>query len=257
MSVILVEKKDKVGIITINRPDSANAMNRELFGRLRESLLSLDGDKDVWAIILTGAGERAFCSGLDLKERKSMTENEIEDSRRFEVFPFYFELERLETPVIAAINGAAIGGGAEIALACDIRVASENASFGLGEVRWGIIPAGGAIQWLPLIAGMGIAKELILTAKVIDAKRAEELKIFNYVVPPAQLMHKAWSVAEELIQNSPVALRQAKKALNFRAAISHGLTYDIEASKVCYGSEDRKEGTSAFSEKRKPDWKNT
>ena len=257
MGVILVEKKDKVGIITINRPDSANAINRELFGRLRESLLSLDGDKDVWAIILTGAGERAFCSGLDLKERKTMTEEEIESSRRFEVFPFYFELERLETPIIAAINGAAIGGGAEIALACDIRVASENASFGLGEVKWGIIPAGGAMQWLPLIAGMGIAKELILTAKVIDAKRAEELRIFNYVVPPAQLMHKAWSVAEELIQNSPVALRQAKKALNFRAAINRGLTYDIEASKVCYGSEDRKEGTSAFSEKRKPNWKNT
>lgn len=257
MSVILVEKKDKVGIVTLNRPDSANAINREMFRRLRESLLSLDGDKDVWAIILTGTGERAFCSGLDLKERKSMTEAEIESSRRFEVFPFYLELERLETPIIAAINGAAIGGGAEITLACDIRVASENASFGLGEVRWGIIPAGGAMQWLPLIAGMGVAKELVLTAKVIDAKRAEELRIFNYVVHPSQVMHKAWSVAEELIQNSPVALRQAKKALNFRAAVNQGLTYDIEASKVCYGSEDRKEGTTAFSEKRKPNWKNT
>lgn len=256
MSVILIEKKDKVGIITINRPESANAINRELFRRLRESLLALDGEKDVWTIILTGAGERVFCSGLDLKERKTMTEEEIESSRRFEVFPFYLELERLETPIIAAVNGAAIGGGAEIALACDIRVASEHASFGLGEVRWGIIPAGGAMQWLPQIAGMGIAKELILTAKVIDAKRAEELRIFNYVVPPAQLMHKAMAVAEELSQNSPVALRQAKKALNHRAAINHGLTYDIEASKVCYGSEDRKEGTTAFAEKRKPNWKN-
>jgi enoyl-CoA hydratase/carnithine racemase len=217
--------------------------------------LSLDGDKDIWTIILTGAGEKTFCSGLDLKERKSMTEEEIEVSRRFEVFPFYLELARLETPVIAAINGAAIGGGAEIALGCDIRVASENARFGLGEVRWGVIPAGGAIQWLPLIAGMGIAKELILTAKIIDAKRAEELRIFNYVVPASELMHKAWSLAEELMQNSPVALRQAKKALNFKAAID--LTYDIEASKVCYGSDDRKEGTAAFSEKRKPNWKNT
>jgi len=256
MSVILVEKKDKVGIITINRPESANAINRELFRGLRKSLLSLDADRDIWVIVLTGAGERVFCSGLDLKERKTMTEDEIAYSRRFEVHPFYFELENIEKPIIAAINGAAIGGGAEIALACDIRIASENATFGLREVKWGIIPAGGAIQWLSLIAGMGIAKELILTAKIIDAKKAEELKIFNHVVAASQLKEKVWSVAEELIQNSPVALRQAKKALNFSAAIHYGLTYDVEASNICYHSEDRKEGTLAFSEKRKPNWKN-
>jgi enoyl-CoA hydratase/carnithine racemase len=255
MDVVLVEKKDKVGIVTINRPESANALNRKLFTRLREALLSLDGDKNVYAVILTGAGEKVFCSGLDLKERNSMTEEDIEYSRRFEVFPLYFDLDRLETPVIAAINGAAIAGGAEIALACDIRIASDNASFGLGEVKWGIIPAGGAIQWLPLIAGMGVAKELILTARIIDAERAEELRIFNHVVPSSQLMSKAMSIAEELIQNSPLALRQAKRSLNFKAAVSHGITYDIEASKVCYVSADRKEGTSAFSEKRKPDWK--
>jgi enoyl-CoA hydratase/carnithine racemase len=255
MSAVLIERKEKVGIITINRPEAANALNREVARGLREALISLDKEKGIWVIILTGAGDKVFCSGLDLKERKTMTEEEIEYSRRFEIFPLYFEFENIGTPIIAAINGAAIGGGAEIALACDIRVASENASFGLREVRWGIIPAGGAIQHLPIIAGMGVAKELILSGKVIDARKAEDLRIYNYVVPAPQLMEKALEVAEELIQNSPFALRQAKKALNFRAAIHYGMSYDIEASNLCYQSEDRKEGVLAFSEKRKPKWK--
>lgn len=256
MSIVLVERKDRIGIVTINRPEAANAINRALAKRLKEVLQSLDMERDLWVIILTGAGEKAFCSGLDLKERATMTEEEIEYSRKTEIFPLYFSMETLETPIIAALNGAAIGGGAELSMACDLRVASETASFGLGEVRWGIIPAAGGIQRLPLIAGMGIAKELILTGRTIDAQKALEWRIYNYVVPSHQLMKKALTLAEELLENSPVALRQAKKAFHFKEALHAGLIHDIELSNLCYRSEDRREGVLAFSEKRKPKWKN-
>jgi enoyl-CoA hydratase/carnithine racemase len=253
---VLLERRDNIGRITMNRPQAANAINREMARGLREAFLSLDSDKETWVIVLVGAGERVFCSGLDLRERRNMSEEEITYSRRVEIFPLYMELENIETPIIAAINGAAVGGGAELAMACDIRVASENASFGLPEVKWGIIPAAGAIQHLPAIVGMGVARELILTGRIIDARRAEALGIFNQVVPAHQLIEKALSIAEELKENSPVALRQAKKALNFREAAYYGMGYDREASEVCYRSEDRKEGVLAFSEKRKPKWKN-
>jgi enoyl-CoA hydratase/carnithine racemase len=256
MSVVLLEKKNRIGTVTLNRPEAANAINRELARALKEALFSLDRDKGIWVIILTGAGQKVFCSGLDLKERAAMTEEQIDYSRKVELFPLYFSMEDIETPMIAAVNGAAIGGGAELAMACDIRVASDNASFGLGEVKWGIIPAAGGIQRLPLIAGMGIAKELILTGRTIDAKKAWEFKIYNDVVPPSQLMGRALAMAEELLQNSPVALRQARKAFRFEEAIHNGLSHDIELSNGCYSSEDRKEGVRAFSEKRKPNWKN-
>ncbi len=253
---VIVEKKDKTGIITLNRPEAANSINRELAKDLRDALISFDSDKNVWVIIVTGAGERVFCSGLDLRERKTMTEEEIAYSRRAEIFPLFIELENIGTPIIAAVNGSAIGGGAELAMACDIRIAADTASFGLTEVKWGIIPAAGGLQRLSTIAGMGIAKELILTGRIIEAQYAQDLKIFNHLVPGSGLMEKALSLAEELQQNSPLALRQAKKALNFRESVYYGMAYDREASEVCYGSEDRNEGVQAFANKRKPVWKN-
>ncbi len=253
---VIVEKNEHTGIITLNRADAANAINRELARDFREALIRFDSDKNIWVIIITGSGERVFCSGLDLRERKTMTEEEIAYSRRAEIFPMFIEMENIGTPIIAAVNGAAIGGGAELAMACDIRIASETAKFGLTEVKWGIIPAAGGLQRLSTIAGMGIAKELILTGRIIDADYARELRIFNHLVPGAELMEKALSLAEELQQNSPLALRQAKKALNFRESVFYGMAYDREASEVCYYSEDRNEGVRAFAEKRKPIWKN-
>ncbi len=253
---VIIEKKDHTGIITLNRAEAANAINRELARDFREALIQFDSDKSIWVIIVTGAGQRVFCSGLDLRERKTMTEEEIAYSRRAEIFPMFIEMENIGTPIIAAVNGAAIGGGAEIAMACDIRVAAETAKFGLPEVKWGIIPAAGGLQRLATLAGMGIAKELILTGRIIDAQHAQDLRIFNHLVPCSGLMEKALSIAEELQQNSPIALRQAKKALNFRESVYYGMAYDREASEVCYGSADRQEGVLAFSEKRKPKWKN-
>lgn len=255
MSVVQVEKTGGIGIITLNRPAAANAINRQMAGKLRRILTEIDADTNIRVIILTGAGSRAFCGGLDLKERGKMSEDEIRYSRKIEIFPLFMAMERMDTPVLAAVNGAAVGGGAELCMAGDIRIASQNAVFGLPEPKWGIIPAGGALQRLPSIAGMGVARELMLTGRIIDARKAMDYGIFNQVVPEDRLMSQTLALAGEIAQNSPMAMRQIKKALNFREAVHYGMWFDMEASEVCYRARDRNEGIRAFAEKRKADWK--
>jgi len=252
--VVGVEKAGAVAIITLNRPAAANALNREMARSLKRIITDMDADPQVRVVILTGAGRKAFCSGLDLKERGKMSEEEIRYSRKVEIFPLFIALENVSLPVVAAVNGAAVGGGAELCMAGDIRIASPNAVFGLPEPKWGIIPAGGAIQRLPALAGMGVARELMLTGRIIDARQASDSGIFNRVVPADRLMEEAIALAGEIAENSPMAVRQIKKALNFREAVHHGIWFDIEASEVCYRARDRMEGIQAFAEKRKADW---
>lgn len=252
--VVQIEKKESIGIITLNRPAKANAINREMARSLMRILKETDADATVRVILMTGAGQKAFCAGMDLSERGKMTEAEIRYSRKTEIFPLFRMLDQLETPVVVAVNGAALGGGAELCMAGDIRIASRNAVFGLPEPKWGIIPAGGAIQRLPMIAGTGVARELLLTGRIIDAEKAMASGIFNHVVSEERLMNHALGTAREIAENAPLAVRQVKKALNFRDAVHYGMGFDMEASEVCYASPDRTEGIRAFAEKRKAEW---
>jgi len=250
--VVILSKQEHVAVITLNRPKAMNSLNGELCARLSETIDALDQDEDIRAVIITGAGREAFCAGIDLKERKGMSDEEVKALRGFKIFPLFQRLAQIEKPLIGAINGIALGGGAEIALICDIRIASEKAKFGQTEVKWGIIPGAGACQRLPMIVGMGNAKELLLTGRIIDAKEGKSIGLFNRVTTSRNLMREALKIAQETAENGPVAVGQIKKAVNFGANNEAALAFDREASEVCYYTQDRLEGIAAFSEKRKP-----
>ena len=248
----LLSKSEHVALITLNRPKAMNSLNGQLCVRLKEVIDELEQDDDVRAVILTGAGEKAFCAGIDLRERKGMSDDEVNALRRLKVFPLFRRFEEMEKPLIGAINGLALGGGAEIALMCDIRIASENARFGQTEAKWGIIPGAGACQRLPLIVGMGIAKELLLTGRIIDAQEGERIGLFNRVTSSQDLMGAAQEIGNMIGENGPIAVRQIKKAVNSGTDNKLALAFDREASDVCYHTQDRLEGVAAFNEKRKP-----
>ena len=241
-----------VALITINRPDAMNSLNREVCTRLSDFIDEVERDDAVRVVILTGEGEKAFCAGIDLRERKGMSDDEVNALRQFIIFPLFQRLENMQKPLIGAINGLALGGGAEIALICDIRIASENARFGQTEVKWAIIPGAGACQRLPLVVGVGIAKELLLTGKIIDAREGERIGLFNHVTTSQNLKDRAMEVARSIAENGPLAVRQIKKAVNLGTENRLALAFDREASEVCYPTRDRLEGVAAFNEKRKP-----
>lgn len=255
MDEVLLRVEDRVAEITLNRPEAMNALNRALCLRLREVIREVEERDDIWVAIIRGAGDRAFCAGIDLRERKGMSDAEVEYLRRHIIFPLFRELEMMEKPLVGAINGAALGGGAEIALICDVRVASETATFGQREVAWGIIPAAGACQRLPRLVGMGRAKELLLLGKVIDAREAERIGLFNAVVPPERLEEEAWRWARQIAENAPIAVRLVKKAINLGSGVREAMEFDLQASELCYHTEDRLEGVAAFNERRKPRFK--
>jgi enoyl-CoA hydratase/carnithine racemase len=252
---VLLSKKDHTALVTLNRPEAMNTMSSSLCFRLRETLEELDQDDDTWVIIITGSGERAFCAGIDLKERKFLDKRGTEELRRKAIFPLLRTLDRMTKPMIAAVNGVALGGGCEIALDCDLRIAAENATFGQTEIRWGIIASGGACQRMPRIVGMGRAKELLLTGRVIDAREAERIGLVNRVVPLDRLLEAANELAEEIKANAPVAVRQTKRCIDVGANLEMALAFDAEASWYCYQTEDRLEALAAFAEKRKPNFK--
>jgi enoyl-CoA hydratase/carnithine racemase len=250
--VVILSKQKPIAIITFNRPNAMNSLNGALCLRLSEMIYELEQEDDVRAVIITGTGEEAFCAGIDMKERRGMSDAEVDAQRRYKIFPCFRRLEEMEKPLIGAINGLALGGGAEIALICDIRIASQNARFGQTEVKWGIIPGAGACQRLPLIVGMGIAKEILLTGKMIDAKEGKRIGLFNRITSPQDLMQGALEVARSIAENGPIAVRQIKKAVNMGTLNQLALAFDREASERCYHTQDRLEGIAAFNEKRKP-----
>ena len=232
---MLIKKIDgNVVILELNRPKQANALNRELFTRFREELDALQWDDQVRVVIIAGSGDKAFCAGIDLKERALKENDEILRERETIIRPFYVALGNFPKPTIAALNGPALGGGAELALACDIRVASPAARFGLSEIKWGMIPSCGACQRLRLITGMGVAKEIILTGRILEAEDACRLGIYNRLVPYEKLQEETMSLAKQISENPPVAVKQAKKVLDLGANISAALDFDFEASKECF-----------------------
>ncbi|MFZ3045013.1 MAG: enoyl-CoA hydratase-related protein [Desulfatirhabdiaceae bacterium] len=237
-NIILTERQWQVAIIKLNSPDAANALNKNMFISLTDVLEEFRWDDDVRVVVITGEGEKVFCAGIDLKERAQKNQTELLRERETVIRPFYMCLGNFPKPVIAADNGQALGGGAELALSCDIRIASSHAKFGQAEIKWGMIPSCGACQRLRLIVGMGIAKEIIFSGKILAAEEAYRLGIYNRLVDNTQLMDEALDLASQIADNSPIAVRQAKKVLDSGANLWQALEMDFEASKECFFSGD-------------------
>ena len=250
---VLVERDGHIAHLILNRPESLNAIDNTLGEELGAACDTLAADTDVWAIIFRGAGERAFCAGADLKARRDFTPEQWQAQR--ELFRRMFkQLRDVPQPMIAAVHGYALGGGTELAMLADFVVASDDAVFGLTEVSLGIIPGGGGTQSLPRLIGRNRAKELIFSARRIRAAEALDLGMVNHVVPRAELVTKATALAQEIMKNSPFAVRQAKWAIDQGSDLpfEDGLQREHEAYMRAIASEDRREGIAAFNERRPP-----
>jgi enoyl-CoA hydratase len=249
---ILVEKREQVGYVTINRPDKLNALNKSTIEELNKAFAALEADTEIRAIILTGAGQKAFVAGADISEFAAFS---VEQGKALSaeghrlLFDF---VENLKTPVIAAVNGFALGGGLELAMSAHIRVASDNAKMGLPEVTLGVIPGYGGTQRLAQLVGKGRALEMIMTAEMIGAARAMEVGLVNYVTTQEELMSKCEEIAAKIVKNSPRAITAAIASVNagYKSGID-GFKQEIEEFGKCFGTADFKEGTTAFLEKRK------
>jgi enoyl-CoA hydratase len=255
---LLIEIKNKIAVVKINQPDKLNALNAITMNELKNVFTELDKDESVYVVILTGSGEKAFVAGADISElNKLNTISGKEFSERGqEVFDI---IENLSKPVIAAVNGFALGGGCEIALACHIRLASANAKFGQPEVNLGIIPGYGGTQRLTRLINSGRATEYILTGDMIDADEAYRLGLVNHVYSQNELMDKAREMAMKIITKGQTSVKLAIKAVNIVDEVSckEGQNYEASLFAICCGTKDFKEGTNAFLEKRKPEFTNT
>jgi enoyl-CoA hydratase/carnithine racemase len=250
---LLTEVRDDLGIITVNRPDVRNAVNLRVVEDLRTALDEFREDDGVGAVVFTGAGEKAFVAGADIGELKERT---MLDGLAAKMQRLCDEIEGFEKPTIAAVNGYALGGGCELAMACDIRVASENARFGLPETALSIIPGAGGTQRLARLIGKGRAVEMILTGRTIDAEEALGVGLVSKVVSRGELVDAARETAEQILSKGPLAVRLAKLVvqIGFETDQRTGEVIERLAQAVLYTSEDKQEGTSAFIEKRKPDF---
>lgn len=251
---ILYEKAGNIGYVKMNRPDVLNALNSETFHELGALLIELEKDSDLRVVILTGEG-RAFVAGADIAELSRMSQLE---ARTFSQLGqrIFNGFENLEIPVIAAVNGFALGGGCECSMCCDIRWASEKAKFGQPEVGLGVTPGFAGTQRLSRICGPSIAKELILTGNIIDAKKAFEIGLVTNVLAPEVLMGEVKKLAEKIASQGTVAVRLAKKVINrgYDSNLQTGSAYESEVFGLCFSHPESKEGLSAFLEKRKPNW---
>ena len=252
---ILVEQDETLATIIINRPNKLNALNKETIKELSSVFKSLGKDKEIKVIILTGSGEKAFVAGADISEFANFSVKEGGKLAAKGQMLLFDLIENLSTPVIAAVNGFALGGGLELAMSCHFRVASDNARMGLPEVSLGVIPGYGGTQRLPQLVGKGRAMEMIMTAGMINAEQALSYGLVNHVVPQEELLGLCKKLAAKISNNSSVAIRHAIKAVNegFKHD-SNGYAAEIKAFGECFGTADFEEGTSAFLEKRKADF---
>ncbi len=254
--VLLVEEKDGIAVLTLNRPKVMNSFNFALLHSLKEQVDALKFNTNVRVVIITGAGRKAFCAGADLKERTTFDELQVKEFI-FTIRNLFTSIEYLNKPVIAAINGVALGGGTELALACDIRIAAMNASMGLTETRLAIIPGAGGTQRLPRLIGRGKAKELIFTGRRVDAREALQIGLVNQICDPESLLEECQKMAAMICETGPIAIEQAKYAINYglETDLHTGLGIESNAYWVTIPTEDRLEGLAAFQEKRKPVYK--
>lgn len=256
MSNVLSEVKGNVAVLTINKPQALNALNDEVLSDLSQAFTEAENNKDVYVIIITGAG-KAFVAGADISQMKDFGAVE---GKAFGVYgnSVFMAIENSPKPVIAAINGFALGGGNELALSCDMRIASSKAKFGQPEVGLGITPGFGGTQRLPRTVGKAKAMELILTGKTIKADEALSIGLVNKVVEPEALMDEAMALAEAICANAQIAVRQSKVCINrgLQTDIATGVSFEAEAFGLCFATEDQKEGMTAFVEKREKNFKN-
>ena len=247
-----LDRQGRVAIITINRPDKRNALNIKTREEGAALLDQLRDDDSVGVVVFTGAGDKAFVAGADIGEfagRTAITQREVMTARSL-----FTAIDTFPKPVIAMINGYCLGGGCELSLACDIRIASQNASFGQPEINLGIIPGGGGTQRLTRLVGEGKAMEMILTGEIIDANTAFAIGLVNHVVPADQLQTKTLEIASRIADKSPIALQLAKEAVKIasKSNLDEGLRREVDLFALCFSTEDKNEGVSAFLEKRKP-----
>ena len=250
---VLYEKKDSIAYVTLNRPKVLNALNKKTWADLRTAFEAARDDAAVQGVILTGAGDKAFIAGADISELANVSAVEAEESSTFgqEVLNL---VENLGKPVIAAINGFALGGGCETAMACTIRVASEHAKFGQPEVKLGLIPGGGGTQRMPRLVGKGRALQIILSGEIISAQEAYRIGLVNEVVPAADVITRAEAILKQIFSNAPVAVKYSLEAVNkgLETSVAEGLSLEASLFGLCAGTEDKREGTQAFLQKRAP-----
>jgi enoyl-CoA hydratase len=253
MANVLLEKKNHIGYVTLHRPEVMNCFDYATLCQLGEVVERIHLDRDIRVVIFTGAGDKAFSAGADLKERKTLNEMEVRRNVK-KIRDVFDAVANLPQPTIAAVNGYAFGGGFELMLACDFRIAVKEAVMGLTEVSWAIIPGAGGTQRLPRLIGEARAKELILTARKITAEQAYEYGLLTKVVEKENLMPSCEALAHEMMQNGPIALQQAKYAIQqgMNVDLHTGLAIEAKAYELTIPTKDRLEALAAFSEKRKP-----
>lgn len=256
MRVVELIKEGSIATVIINRPKFLNSLSNAVLNELKEILEKIKSDRNIKAVIISGAGQKAFVAGADISEMNNMT---FEEGYRYsklgqELFTY---IENLPQPVIAAVNGYALGGGFELAMACDLIIASDKAKFGLPEITLGVIPGYGGTQRLSRIIGKRKALELILTGEIIDAKRAEELGILNLVVEDEKLIDYCKKLAQKISNNGQVAVRAAKEAVvkGLNSELNSALAIENSLFGLCFATEDRREGMKAFLQKRRPNFK--
>jgi enoyl-CoA hydratase/carnithine racemase len=255
-NVLLMEEENGVATLTLNRPEVMNSLNFAMLHALRDQIDSFRFEPNIRVVIITAAGEKAFCAGADLKERATLSPDQVKEYI-FTIRNLFTSIEQLNKAVIAAVNGIALGGGTELALACDIRIAATNATMGLTETRLAIIPGAGGTQRLPRLVGRGKAKELIFTGQRIGAEEAQRIGLVNRICKQKDLLGECRKMAATICEAGPVAIEQAKYAINhgLETDLHTGLAIESNAYWVCIPTEDRLEGLAAFKEKRKPVYK--
>ena len=252
---LLLDRRDRVAVITINRPEKRNALNIKTREEGAALIEELRNDDSIYVVVITGAGDKAFIAGADIGEfagRSAQMQRDVMVQRSL-----FNAIDTFPKPVIAMVNGYCLGGGCEVALACDIRIASETASFGQPEINLGIIPGGGGTQRLTRLVGEGKAMEMILTGQIIDAQTAFAIGLVNHVVPADQLAAKTMEIANSIAEKAPIAVRLAKEAVKVasRSNLDEGLRREVDLFALCFATEDKDEGVAAFLEKRKPIFK--